>query len=113
MNFKTPTTNYTNKAIHLHSKCLGILEMIKRVNNRIEERRSKIHLMDNSDWLSPVNLMNTRTNVVYELAHYHQVKKRLVSYYCNTMLNLITPAIEAGESMTVNINNVNVLKAAI
>ena len=104
---------YTSNSINIHNKCLGILELIKTVNNRIEDKRSKLHLMDMSDVWHPVNLMNNRADIVFQIAYYHEVKTRLIMYYGNTMEKLIAPAIEASNTITVNINRVNLLKQAM
>ena len=84
---------YTSLPIKVHSKCLCILEMIQKVNNRIESKKSSLHLYDNTkDWSAPIRLMNNRKDFETAIAQMQKVKERLVQYYNNTLSKIFKPA---------------------
>ena len=83
----------TTQHIRLHSKCLAILAMIQKVNNRISQAKSDIHAHDNGDPLNFLRLFVDRDELVNEVTHNMRVKQRLVRYYADTMEALIKPVI--------------------
>ena len=86
---------YTNKSIHLHSKCLAILDMIQRVNNRLADEKSKLKIYNNNveqkRFFSMLNILNTAEGIQAEINHQTKLKERLVRSYANTVENLIEP----------------------
>lgn len=87
---------YTSHKIHTHNKCLAILELIQKVNNRLEIIRGQIHLYDNSKWDHPIRLFNNRREDFTDSQEYYQkVKERLVRYYYRTFKTLIPTELEA------------------
>lgn len=86
---------YTSHKIHTHNKCLAILELIQKVNNRIESKRSDLHRYDNSKWDDPIQLFNKRNDFIEAQEYYQKVKDRLVKYYYRTFNNLLPKEMEA------------------
>lgn len=86
---------YTSHKIHTHNKCLAILELIQKVNNRIEDIRSRLHLYDHSRWDHNIRLFNKRDDFTEAQEYYGKVKERLVRYYYRTFKTLIPTELEA------------------
>lgn len=86
---------YTSHKIHTHNKCLAILELIQKVNNRIEVLRSDLARFDNSSWDMPIRLMNKREDYIEAQEYYKKVKERLVRYYYRTFETLMPTELEA------------------
>lgn len=78
----------TSKFIHLHSKCLAILMMIQKVNNRIEEGRSKLARYDVAKDFDNIRLFNTREGIIRRSEKNKAIKSRLVRYYAFNMAKL-------------------------
>lgn len=88
---------YTSNKIHIHNKCLCILEMIQTVNNRIENARAKLFAYEHSKWDSIIRIMHSREDLRNDYDRMQAVKERLVKYYENTFskLNNKTAALTA------------------
>lgn len=81
---------YTSRPIKHHNKCLAILEMIQKVNNRIEEQRCRLHHYDNTkDRYAPIRLMNKRDDIVERIESNKAVAARLERYYERTFVQLL------------------------
>lgn len=81
---------YTSKPIKHHNKCLAILEMIQKVNNRIEEQRNRLYHYDNTkNPYAPIRLMNTRESIVDRMESNKAIAARLERYYERTFVQLL------------------------
>lgn len=82
---------YTNKPIRIHSKCLAILEMIQKCNNRIADYESRLTMgASTNDWM--YQFMNDKKYLSNMLDTHRAMKERLVNYYHHTMENLFIHA---------------------
>lgn len=80
---------YTNKPIRIHSKCLCILEMIQKINSRIESEKANLNTFDNARHFDIIRLINSRASIVARIENAKEVKGRLVDYYNNTAQELL------------------------
>ena len=92
---------YTNQPIKLHSKCLCILEIIQKSNNRYENCKSRLYAYNQcKDPFAPIRLMWRREELEGKVNHYEAVSKRLEQYYANTFAAIVERAIIRGEQLT-------------
>ena len=83
---------YTTKPIRLHSKCLVILELIQKCNNRINVFESDLYHYDNakSDF-EMIRLMHRRESFTDSISRYKELKVYLVMKYQKVMIELMPP----------------------
>lgn len=79
---------YTTKSIRLHSKCLAILEMIQKINNRIEADKKWLQDWDRCGMLDMPKLMWKRWKGEDTLIRDEAIKARMLRYYANSMAGL-------------------------
>lgn len=84
---------------------MAILELIQKVNNRLEDIRSRLHLYDHSRWDAPIQLFNKREDFLEANDYYKKVKERLVKYYYRTFETLLPKEIETSDIPTLFTQN--------
>lgn len=81
---------YTHKSIRLHTKCLKILRMIAKVNDRNNENKKRLlYYHTCKDKFDPIRLFNTVFGLENAIEWDAQVKARLVNYYATVVTDLI------------------------
>jgi len=80
---------YTNKSIRLTAKCQGILLLIQRVNNNLENLKAK-HKLLNDEGRSP--LFFGKKRIGYVIEDKQEILDRLTRYYTNTLSELMEEA---------------------
>jgi len=80
---------YVNKKIELHAKCLAVLGMIGRLNERISQSERRLHNWDRAGWDANIRLMWKREEISYRIETDCLIKERLVNYYQRTMGKLM------------------------
>ena len=92
---------YTNQPIKLHSKCLSILDMIQKSNNRLEDFKSRLYAYKQCENpFALVRLMYRREGLEEQINHYQAVSQRLEQYYANTFAAIVERAIIRGEKLS-------------
>jgi len=83
-----------NKKIELHAKCLAVLGMIGRLNERISQSERRLHNWDRAGWDANIRLMWKREEISYRIETDCLIKERLVNYYQRTLDKLHETAVQ-------------------
>ena len=87
----------TGKLSQLTEKSQGILELIEKVNERLESSRHWISLFINDpDPFHPIKLFNSLDDLYKKENDLNRVKLRLVKYYSNTLTEIIVHSLTQG-----------------
>jgi hypothetical protein len=76
---------YTNKSIKLVSKALAILEMLQKVNNRIEDNRRSLRIFDAADAGDFMTFIYNRSFFEQQLEKNLDIQNRVFMYYFTTL----------------------------
>jgi len=87
-------TMYVNKKIELHTKCLAVLGMIGRLNERISRSERRLANWDRSGWDANIRLMWKREDLAYKIESDYTSRERLVNYYEKTTGKLHETAVQ-------------------
>ena len=79
---------YTLKQIQLHTKCLCILELINKANERLNDASERLSKFQSGTWDMPIVFMNKESDLKHDIIYRSQVLQRLTIYY-NRTKNLI------------------------
>ena len=85
---------YTNKSIRLHSRCLEVLEMIQKINYRIDEKKLTLVRYDSSKWYDSIQVCNNREFLVTRIATDKAIRQRLVNRYVALMSTAVEESIK-------------------
>lgn len=76
---------YVNKSIKLVSKALAILDMLQKVNNRIEDNRRLLRIYDAGDPNDFMTFIYTRSLFEQQLIKNLDIQNRVFMYYFTTL----------------------------
>ena len=85
---------YVNKKIELHTKCLAVLCLIGRLNERICENEKTLHYWDRANYDANIRMTYKREDLAYNIETGYATRERLVNYYEKTAGKLHETAVQ-------------------
>jgi len=82
--------HYSTNLLH---KANGILELITRVDSKLNYHYERLKAYDKSSPYDFVCLFYNRAEIVQQINNYKYIRTRLKTYYVNTLANLAKDAI--------------------
>ena len=87
-------TMYVNKKIELHAKCLAVLCIIGRINDKITADEITLGNWDRAKWYDVVKLTWRREEIESRIGTGYATRERLVNYYEKTAGKLHETAVQ-------------------